>query len=36
MGISSPEQEAIAEHLAALIPDGATLQMGIGASRMRC
>ncbi len=30
MGISSPEQDAIAEHLAALIPDGATLQMGIG------
>ncbi len=30
MGISSPEQEAIAEHLAAIIPDGATLQMGIG------
>lgn len=30
MAISSPEQEAIADHLAALIPDGATLQMGIG------
>ncbi|MBP8974056.1 MAG: acetyl-CoA hydrolase/transferase family protein [Anaerolineae bacterium] len=30
MAISSPEQEAIANHLAAIIPDGATLQMGIG------
>jgi acetyl-CoA hydrolase len=30
MAGSSSEQEAIAEHLAALIPDGATLQMGIG------
>lgn len=30
MAISSPEQEAIAEHVAAIIPDGATLQMGIG------
>ncbi len=30
MAVSSPEQEAIAEHLAAIIPDGATLQMGIG------
>ena len=30
MAISSPEQEAIANHVAAIIPDGATLQMGIG------
>ena len=30
MAVSSPEQEAIANHLAAIIPDGATLQMGIG------
>ncbi len=30
MAISSPEQEAIANHIAAIIPDGATLQMGIG------
>ncbi|NLX11045.1 MAG: acetyl-CoA hydrolase/transferase family protein [Chloroflexi bacterium] len=30
MADSSDEQEAIANHLAALIPDGATLQMGIG------
>ncbi len=30
MASSSPEQEAIANHLAAIIPDGATLQMGIG------
>jgi len=30
MAASSPEQEAIANHLAAVIPDGATLQMGIG------
>jgi 4-hydroxybutyrate CoA-transferase len=30
MAISSPEQEAIANHIAAVIPDGATLQMGIG------
>ena len=30
MAVSSPEQEAIANHVAALIPDGATLQMGIG------
>lgn len=30
MAISSPEQEAIANNVAALIPDGATLQMGIG------
>lgn len=30
MAISSPEQESIANHLAAIIPDGATLQMGIG------
>ncbi len=30
MAMSSPEQEAIANHLAAIIPDGATLQMGIG------
>lgn len=30
MASSTSEQEAIAEHLAALIPDGATLQMGIG------
>jgi 4-hydroxybutyrate CoA-transferase len=30
MAISSPEQEAIATHIAAIIPDGATLQMGIG------
>ncbi|NDJ75388.1 MAG: acetyl-CoA hydrolase/transferase family protein [Chloroflexi bacterium] len=30
MAVSSPEQEAIANHLAAMIPDGATLQMGIG------
>ncbi len=30
MADSSEEQEAIANHLAAVIPDGATLQMGIG------
>jgi acetyl-CoA hydrolase len=30
MAVSSDEQEAIANHLAAIIPDGATLQMGIG------
>jgi acetyl-CoA hydrolase len=30
MAGSSPEQEAVANHLAAIIPDGATLQMGIG------
>lgn len=30
MAVSSSEQEAIANHLAAIIPDGATLQMGIG------
>ena len=30
MAVSSPEQEAIANHIAAIIPDGATLQMGIG------
>ncbi len=30
MAISSPEQEAIANHIASIIPDGATLQMGIG------
>lgn len=30
MAHSSAEQDAIANHLAALIPDGATLQMGIG------
>jgi 4-hydroxybutyrate CoA-transferase len=30
MAASSPEQESIANHLAALIPDGATMQMGIG------
>lgn len=30
MADSSPEQAAIANHLAAIIPDGATLQMGIG------
>jgi len=30
MADSSPEQDAIANHLAAIIPDGATLQMGIG------
>ncbi|WP_119071721.1 acetyl-CoA hydrolase/transferase family protein [Aggregatilinea lenta] len=30
MAHSSPEQDAIANHLAAIIPDGATLQMGIG------
>jgi acetyl-CoA hydrolase len=30
MAISSPEQEAIANHVASIIPDGATLQMGIG------
>jgi acetyl-CoA hydrolase len=30
MGDFSPEQERIAENLAAIIPDGATLQMGIG------
>lgn len=30
MAVSSPEQEAIANHVAAIIPDGATLQMGIG------
>jgi 4-hydroxybutyrate CoA-transferase len=28
---STPEEEAIGEHAARLIPDGATLQMGIGA-----
>jgi 4-hydroxybutyrate CoA-transferase len=27
----SPEEDAIGEHAAALVPDGATLQMGIGA-----
>jgi acetyl-CoA hydrolase len=30
MAISSPEQEAIANHIAGIIPDGATMQMGIG------
>lgn len=30
MAISSPEQEDIANHIASIIPDGATLQMGIG------
>ncbi len=30
MAISSPEQDAIANHIAGIIPDGATLQMGIG------
>jgi 4-hydroxybutyrate CoA-transferase len=30
MADSSAEQEAIANHVAAIIPDGATLQMGIG------
>jgi 4-hydroxybutyrate CoA-transferase len=30
MALSSPEQEAIANHIAGIIPDGATLQMGIG------
>ncbi|HML24403.1 MAG TPA: acetyl-CoA hydrolase/transferase C-terminal domain-containing protein [Aggregatilinea sp.] len=30
MAVSSEEQDAIANHLAAIIPDGATLQMGIG------
>jgi len=30
MSASSEEEQLIAEHLAALIPDGATLQMGIG------
>lgn len=30
IAVSSDEQEAIATHLAAIIPDGATLQMGIG------
>ncbi|MBN2304550.1 MAG: acetyl-CoA hydrolase/transferase family protein [Anaerolineae bacterium] len=30
MAVSSPEQEAIANHIAAIIPDGATLQTGIG------
>jgi 4-hydroxybutyrate CoA-transferase len=30
MAISSPEQDAIANHIAGVIPDGATLQMGIG------
>jgi len=30
MGKATPLQEAIGRHIAALIPDGATLQMGIG------
>ncbi len=30
MAVPFPEQEAIANHLAAIIPDGATLQTGIG------
>ncbi len=30
LAASTPEQEAIANHIAGIIPDGATLQMGIG------
>jgi len=30
MGVSSPEQDAIANHIAAIIPDAATMQTGIG------